>query len=371
MTSKFSAFLLLIALAGCGTTAKNFNVAFEDSVKAATAATAVTSNAEKDALKAQLLGMTVAPTLSVAAKTTEIAAVTCLPGDSLATVSAGLRTFGTTFDTVKEVAEKPEGTSYGAYVTAFRRNAANIKSAPAVPDADAANEAAKKQLAAEARCSNLFTADSTAAMKLGRPGGSGMSSLAVLMAISDVFKKLMGYAEEIQREQAVRLTIAASIPRLTQTIALLGAPASEKLDKLVVYAEPAGEAEKTAFKALVQNDTALGATIAIRRWMIAKQISAMVLSLQRCRADDASAAQCLGDHATRHNADETVDMMLQYRTLAAIDAASVVKGLNEGVEKAKNTKLSVADFVDTVLGIGDTLKGITDSHDAYKKAKDE
>ena len=358
-----SAIVASVALSACGTAGKNFSAALEKPAGAAEKAKAIAQQAERDFLKARYLGMA-----SDAAPAAILENLVCVPGRGPGNATDGLAVFPAVLETVAEVGEKPADTSFAAYSKAFRNNAANIATASEDPEIRAAREQqelAVERLKRQQRCTALFAADRTAGMSLKTPpqkaGGAG--ALAALSGGIKLLKELMGVAERAQREQAVRTTITASIPTLDKAVAALAAPADANYGPKVEYAESAPQ--------FGENGTVLGATINIRRWMMAKQIDAITRTLAGCGASDHSRRACLADGNKRREADEVVELSTQYRSLAAVDTAEVLTRLRKGVDAARNAnKLSFADLIEGLVELSDTFDGLSKSYADFKSTRD-
>jgi hypothetical protein len=346
-------------LCGCATTGANFSAALKKPAEAAGKAKTTVDQATVDFTKARFFGM--------AGETSfNLRDVVCVVPTPLLSASNGLSAFPDALDTIKDVGEKPDDTSFAAYVKAFRKNAANIDAASGDPKAifDAANKKAEQELAKQiTRCIGLFDGDQHAALNLGRKGelGTKGAGVAVFQAVIALTKGIFGYYEQIQREAAVRKTVIATLPALNASVEKLGGPPANGT-AYVVYPDNAPQAK--------ENNTLFGTVINIRRWMVAKQLEAISGELAACRANDGAKRNCLGDAGKRRDAEEAVDLASQYRSLAAIDTDDVIKTLKDAVAKAGDAgQMSFEQLLDGLVAIGDALDSVSKNYDDYKKAK--
>jgi hypothetical protein len=353
-----------MALSACGTAGMNFSAALEKPVESAGKAKAIAQLAERDFLRARYLGM-VSGTAPAAGAFDAVDPV-CVPARGPANATDGLGVFPAVLETVMEVGEKPADTSFAAYSKAFRNNADNIAAAsedPAVREAREQKKIADERLRLQRRCRDLYAADQAAPMSLHSHAQPGMAAgpLALFVGGVSLLKEIMGIAERLQREQAVRTTIKASIPALDKAVAALGGPANAAYGPRVDYPPTAAQ--------FAENGTVLGATINIRRWMLAKQIEAIAGGLASCRASEVALRACLADSGKRRDADDAVEFSMQYRALAAVDTTKVLDGLRKGVDDArKSNALSFSDAIEGLVDLSDTLDGLSKSYGDFQQA---
>ena len=344
------------ALAGCGTTA-SFTRGMEEPVKAIANAAALADEAEQNVLKAVATGL--------APSSLTLGDLVCKPlGLGPGDVRTQLRAFGDVLDTVRKVGEKPDDTSYAGYIRKFRENAA-AGQPPADPAAEQA-EARKKELERLSRCNALFKADTATGTQLRPLDGEGALPMFFtrLLGFDQLVKAILGQAEALSREAAVKRTIQMLLPGLKEAATQLKTVPTPTYGPLVRYAASSvPEAEG-------MNGTVLGATVNVRRWYVAQQARTQWEYLSRCRA--AADKACFGDPDVQAAANGFAASVYSYRSLAKVDSAKVQATVDAAVvaaEKSLEVK-GAAGWIDGLIGIADALSALDDAYGKYDKSKD-
>lgn len=344
------------ALAGCGTTA-SFTRGMEEPVKAIANAAALADEAEQNVLKAVAAGLA-PPSLA-------LDELVCKPvGPGPGDVRSQLQAFGDALDTVRKVGEKPDDTSYAGYIRKFRENAA-AGQPPADPAAEQA-EARKKEFERLVRCKALFKADTDTGTQLRPLDGEGALPMFFtrLLGFDQLVKTMLGQAEALSREAAVKRTIQMLLPALKDAATQLKMVPTSTYGPLVRYgAGSAPEAEG-------MNGTVLGATVNVRRWYVAQQARAQWDYLSRCRA--AVDKTCFGDPAVQATANGFAASVYSYRSLAKVNSVKVQASVDAAViaaEKSLEVK-GAAAWIDGLIGIADALSALDDAYGKYDKSKD-
>lgn len=344
------------ALAGCGTTS-SFTRGMEEPVKAIANAATLANEAEQNVLKAVATGL--------ASSSLTLDDLVCkLASPGAVEVHGQLQAFGDALDTVRKVGEKPDDTSYAGYVRKFRESAA-AGQPPTNPDAEQ-TEALKKEAERIARCKELFKADTAAGTQLMAPEGEAALPMIItrLLGFDQLVKALLGQAEALSREAAVKRTIQTLLPGLKKASAQLKMVPTPTYGPLVRYT--AGSAPK----AEGMNGTVLGATVNIRRWYIAQQARTQWEYLSRCRA--AADKSCFGDPAIQAAANGFAASVHSYRSLAKVDAVKVQAMVDDAVAAAESSLeiQGAAAWIDGLIGIADALSALDDAYGKYDKSKD-
>ena len=359
MIRALSVVLFLVGMSGCATEA-NFGKALEGSGKIAAGAKIVAAEAERDAIKANLMHLN--------AENYTVASVVCGPVRAIESTGGALGSFGDALETIHKVGEKPADTIYATYVAQFRKNAKNIAMAKTI-GAQAAmdkaeEEALQKRVEADKRCAALYLADVSSVLGPTKPGINprGAGGFALLFAFNELIKGGMAATESVQREQAVIATDKEVLPGLKRARNVLAKPIPKDFKPFVDYSALADD-----HPAVVTNVTQLGATVTLHRWFIAQQIEQSSLVIAKC------SKACLGDPVMRKNLDDLTGAVEQYRNLAAFEPAEFIKTLDEGIKKASDAadgKASWAQILDGLLMIGDTISGLSDKFGEYKKSRE-
>lgn len=357
MKNRYLVSICCVALlSGCATEA-NFSKALEKPVEAANAAKLVVVQAEREIEKARAMGWI--------GTTTAADELACGPLGSTAGTLRSLSAFGEALTLVKDVAEKPAGDSYAAYLQQFRMNRDSLASAAKMNDKEIAEQqAAVEKAEAEAarvRCLALYQSDVHDGNRLAPAKGTPESS-ASLGALSSLVKGILAAAESTQREDAVRKTAVALIPGLKLAHAQLSAAPSPTQP----HVEYKRLKEDAVARATAENR--LGATISVHRWFVARQIEQ---SLAKVRACDNQPA-CLGDPLMRMTLDNLANDILSYRELATIDTPVILKGLGEGIasaEKASTSAGNWAQVLEALMQIHDALAGLKTQYDTWQDSR--
>lgn len=348
-------------LVGCGAGGQ-FVKGMAEPVAALNSAAAVAAEAERDMLRAKLLGL-VSNSIEASA------------GGAICELAAGPRAaqqdlgvFGDALETVKKVGEKPSDTSYAGYIRQFRKNAAATEP-PQSPEDRRKKEEEKRQAQFE-RCVNLYAADTSRETQLVNPAeartGGGLTVLVgIVMSADGLAKAILGPFEQLQREAAVRATITHLIPQLEEARDALKNDLKGDFGARIVFGKDAHEV------AVRMNRNVIGATITLRRWLVARQIDAQWKQLETCR--NGSQKDCIGAPGVQMTMAAFVENVAAYRTLAAIDTDKVIVQLDAAV-KAANDSLKVSDpaqWIDALISVADVFSSISDAYGKYDKSKDE
>ncbi|PTT88405.1 hypothetical protein DBR42_09825 [Pelomonas sp. HMWF004] len=343
-------------LAGCGSTV-SFTRGMEEPVKGIANAAALADEAEQNVLKAIASGL--------ATTSLSLGELVCRsdgpgPGD----VRSHLQAFGDALDTVRKVGEKPDDTSYVGYIRKFRENQA-AGQPPANP-ATEQEDARKKEFERRTRCEALFKADTAGSTRLASLDGNAALPVFFtrLLGIDQLLKAILGQAETLSREAAVKRTIQVLLPDLRKAAVELKAVPTPTYGPLVRYLPgSAPDAEN-------MNGTVLGATLNVRRWYVAKQASAQWAYLDACRR--AVDKKCFGEPAVQAAANGFAASVYSYRSLAKLDSVKVHATVDAAVvaaEKSLDVK-GPAAWIDGLIGIADALSTLDDAYGKYDKSKD-
>jgi len=331
----------------------------EDPLKVVTQASLLAESAEVDVLKAYAVGMTSVHPIG------GLADVVCVRWAGPSAAQSYLSVFSEGVDTVKKVGEKPVDTSYAGYIRKFRENS---ESAAAVDvDVERAKAAEKARLALE-RCKALIASDFAADKSLSPVPTRGAAILAIvpaILALDNLIKSGLSLIEAAQREAAVRATIIGLIPQLREARTALAATPTAAFGPMVTFAAD------TPSVATDMNKSNLGATITLRRWFIAQQLSAQWSYLQQCR--DRKRLNCLGEPDVDRTLNKFAVNVATYRGLAKIDSTKVLAALQAAIDGAAQSLKSAGNpvnLIDAIVGLADAFSGISDAYGSYDKTRD-
>lgn len=359
----------VMTLAGCGSTA-NFTKGMEEPVKALNSAATLAQDAERDVLKSIATG--ISPRLwdeKEVAEKDELPFMVCrAAGSGPQDVRGDLQIFADGLETVKEVGAKPDDTSYAGYVHKLRQNAAAGKDTNDPDPKEVARKLKAKEDERLGRCLALFPVDVANTTRLVKPGGAGATPMLIarLLGADQLIKQILATGEALTREAAVRSTIAQLKKEFGDAAKRLKVTPPNNYGPYVNYA--AG----TAPLAESYNATVLGAAINIRRWYVAQQAAQQWQYLQTCRdAGRKGARACFGDPAVQAAANGFADAVYNYRRLAEVQPAKVHAAVDEAVKVASENQASkgIAQLIDGLIGIADSLKELDDAVDTYHDSR--
>ena len=357
MLLRFALLLSTLTLAACSTTG-DFTRAMDEPLKVVTQASLLAESAEVDVLKAHAVGMTSVQPIG------GLADVVCVRWAGPSVAQSHLSVLSDAVDTVKKVGEKPVDTSYAGYIRKFRENSENA--APVDVDLERAKAAEKARLALQ-RCKDLIASDWTADKSLSpapTKGGTILAILPAILALDKLIKSGLSLIEAAQREAAVRATIIGLIPQLREARTALAAAPTAAFGPMVTFAPNALSV------ATDMNKSNVGATITLRRWFIAQQISAQWTYLQQCR--DRKRPNCLGEPDVDRTLNTLASNIATYRGLAKIDSTKVLAALQTAIDGAEQSLKSAgnpANLIDAIVGLADAVSGISDAYGAYAKTR--
>lgn len=346
-----------IALVGC-TSSVQFNRVMEKPAAAAKGAAEVARGADQDLIRALALGVYKADGAA------DFPIVLCWPRKGPDVAGANLMTFADALQTVNKVAEKPQDTSYAAYIRRFGEleKAGNR-------DVKAERAAALKEIqAARERCELLAVQDAQGRLVDVSDVGVALTVPPIvgqILALDQLIKALVAQTEKAARAAVVREVIRNLLPQLREAVGELAKEPGPTFGPRVVY--PTG----TSKDAETMNRTVLGATITIRRWFVGTQARAQWAALEGCRKG-APSTGCLGRHSEVALADSLVGNAYAYRALAQNDSQKLLDQLSKATDgaEAATKEGSLADMIDALIGIGDALSGISDKYEAYRKTRE-
>lgn len=332
---------LILLISGCGTSTE-FARSMQEPVDLAKKAKEVAVHAGQDAKRIALLD-------AGGLNRTEFAELVCKPARQSGITVSHLGAFADALETVQDVAEAPEDESYAGYVAQFRRNTTNLRRSKLAPDAngEAMNDPVK-------RCLALFYADADA--KTQEAPHSLFPTAASVVAIDEVIKSVLAAAEQVQRERAIRQTLTKLLPELRTVYEAMLAEYKPSGEVYVRYADQTSLAS-------AMSKTSLGATLTMRRFMVAKTLIAQRESLAQCKG-----FECLGNPNYRRNLDDTVANMELYRNLSAINTVNILKELDIGITSAEkglaNPKLS--QVFDGLMEVAKAIANTNEKYESYK-----
>lgn len=344
--------LLALLLAGCAATPvsrSSFTQALAEPAAAAGEARQLARQAGDDAEKLYVLGAGPYRVLDFGQKV-------CVPVSGPAAADAALGVFGDALALVQQVGATPADVGYAGYIAQLRLNAANRREA----DLPAAGTGAT---AAQQRCRELFSADAAGVVGQYQPGvgPAALPGIAPILALDDLARSILAVLEASSRNEAVTETVQRLVPKLEQAEAVLRQAPGSSFGPYIQHAPASAPA------AFAMNQTTLGATVTLRRWMVAQTLLAQQRALKLCSWPD-----CLGTPDGRRNVDDLVANMRLYRSLAALDPAQTLALLHAGVTQAREVadgKRTPAQLLDALVAIADAVSTVSGKADAWRAAR--
>ncbi|MBM3114966.1 hypothetical protein [Jeongeupia naejangsanensis] len=335
----------------------NFNGALEKPAKQAATASSFVADADKDLLTFYTIGL-------AAQGKKPSPELLCKPAAGPMATASQLMVFSDSMQAVSDVAEAPDGTTYAAYIKKMSANAAAINANPADDQEEIENERNLLKARIE-RCQGLAQTDFDPKSSEFVDKGVSLTplpGLASFLALNAMIKEITALAEKTQREAAIRKTMNRVVKSMNGELEKLKAKPS---DGAYVLFRP------TTSTAATMNETSLGATVNLRRWMLAQKINAQWVLLSKLCKSTTYPTECMQKPMVLETTDALIGNIYAYRSAAAIDPDAILKRLGDSIAKAdaSSKELSMTTVGDTIITIGESLGDLKDSYEGYRKTR--
>jgi hypothetical protein len=348
--------ILLLVSSGCASVS-DVDTALKKPAAAAKSASDVATQSELDVVKLVALGS------ARYDGSLEIATLICNPASGPDVAISNLTTFSSALTTIDDVAAKPKDTSYGALLGKIGED----DKAAAKNYEEDRRKSVKERDQDRERCAELFTADVDPTTRIhvpppGEAAAAVAAAAATFAAIDSLAKSILGAYEQAKRDEAIKATIKHLLPQMEDAVTSLRAPRNDAFGAQVAY--------QTSGAAQQMDRTAFGATITLHRWWTAMSIMGRWNELAPCR-NFSYMTDCVKNPRMQAAADDLAAAVLQYRSLAKIDADKVIDALQKGVDRTKSSVdgKSIKDIFDGLSEIGGALGDVGKSYSAYEKAR--